>query len=56
VRSRHRKKTYQETLEKQIEDLATLKNKVISKNRELAEANAALNSENQILKQQVAYF
>jgi len=30
VRSRHRKKTYQETLEKQIEDLALLKDKVVA--------------------------
>jgi hypothetical protein len=56
VRSRHRKKTYQETLETQIEDLNTLKDRIVVKNRQLAEANAALNSENQILKQQVSYF
>lgn len=56
MRSRHRKKTYQETLEKQIEDLATLKNRALEQNKELKEANAALTSENQVLKQQVAYF
>jgi len=56
VRSRHRKKTYQETLEKQIDDLATLNRRVSGKNKYLEESNAALSSENSILKQQVAYF
>ena len=56
VRSRHRKKTYQETLEKQIEDLTTLKDRALAQNKHLAEVNAALSSENQVLKQQVAYF
>lgn len=56
VRSRHRKKTYQETLEKQIDDLALLNRRVSGKNKYLEESNAALSSENSILKQQVAYF
>jgi hypothetical protein len=56
VRSRHRKKTYQETLETQIDDLNTLKDKIVAKNRQLAEINATLTSENQVLKQQVSYF
>lgn len=56
VRSRHRKKTYQETLENKIDDLVSMKNNALAHNKVLAEANAALNSENQVLKQQVAYF
>ena len=51
VRSRHRKKTYQETLEKQIEDLQAHTRKVSNHNKMLQETNAALNSENSILKQ-----
>ena len=35
VRSRHRKKTYQETLEKQIDDLAELNEKVTRQNKYL---------------------
>lgn len=33
-----------------------MKNNALAHNKVLAEANAALNSENQVLKQQVAYF
>lgn len=51
VRSRHRKKTYQETLEKQIDDLAELNEKVTSQNKKLKETNATLTNENSVLKQ-----
>ena len=39
-----------------IDDLTELNHKVSNKNKQLQEANAALTSENSILKQQVAYF
>lgn len=51
VRSRHRKKTYQETLEKQIDDLAELNEKVTTQNKKLKETNATLTNENSVLKQ-----
>ena len=56
VRSRHRKKTYQETLEQAIEELQDKNHELKKSNRTFQEKNAALSSENTILKQQVAYF
>lgn len=50
VRSRHRKKTYQETLEQHIEELQHENSELKKSNRGFQENNAALSSENIILK------
>ena len=56
VRSRFRKKTYQETLEKEITEQKEYIDALIASRKELQRHNAALSSENQVLKQQVTYF
>ena len=56
VRSRFRKKTYQETLEKEITEQKEYIDALIRSRKELQHHNAALSSENQVLKQQVTYF
>lgn len=56
VRSRFRKKTYQETLEKEINEQKEYIEALINSRKELQRENAALTSENQVLKQQVTYF
>lgn len=56
VRSRQRKKNYQEILEGQIDDQKLLIDELKRDKSQLQESNAALTSENSVLKQQIAYF
>lgn len=56
VRSRQRKKSYQETLEQQLEDQSEVLRRVAEERDRLKKQNKELLSENTVLKQQVAYF
>ena len=56
VRSRQRKKNYQEVLEKQIEEQKAMIEFLHRERNQLQESNAALSSENSCLKQQISYF
>lgn len=56
VRSRQRKKSYQEELENAIDDQNEIIDKLTRKNKDLLQKNAGLSSENEVLKQQVSYF
>jgi len=56
VRSRQRKKNYQETLEQQIDELAEDLKDASEERDKLKKQNTQLLSENNVLKQQVAYF
>jgi len=56
VRSRQRKKTYQETLEQQLDEQSQHFERVTRERDALKKQNTQLLSENSVLKQQVAYF
>ena len=56
VRSRQRKKNYQETLEQQIDELVEDLKDASEERDKLKKQNTQLLSENNVLKQQVAYF
>lgn len=56
VRSRQRKKNYQETLEQQLDEQSQHLERVTQERDALKKQNTQLLSENSVLKQQVAYF
>jgi hypothetical protein len=56
VRSRQRKKNYQETLEQQLDEQSLQLDRVTEERDRLKAQNRQLLSENSVLKQQVAYF
>jgi hypothetical protein len=56
VRSRQRKKNYQETLEQQLDEQSQHFERVTQERDALKKQNTQLLSENSVLKQQVAYF